>query len=123
MATVFCAIDRRFGRAEIVVRHLAKPGRQRIVTGANLFLACSGQRGQGAAVKRIVRRDNFVFAAEFFRTVAARQLDCGFVGLGAAVAKKRPVGEGVAAQLARQLRLRLDMIEIGNVEQLAAPVA
>src|SRR4030095_8360620 len=65
-----------------------------------------------------MRRDDLIPAAHFFLTVAARQFDRRFVGLGAAVAEKRPVSERVAAQLAGQLGLRLDMIKVGNVEHL-----
>lgn len=114
----FLRIDRRFHRAEIVIRHLTKPGGQRIVTGADFFLARRGQSRQGAPVKRIVGRDDLIFAAKFFRTIAARQFDRRFVGFGAAVAEKRAVGEGMAAQLAGQLGLRLNMVEVRNVEQL-----
>ena len=118
IAAGFLRVDRGFDRIEIIVRHLAKPGRQRIVAGANFFLAGCGQRRQGPAVKRIVRREDLVFAAEFFRTITAHQLNRGFVGFRAAVAKKRAIGKRMAAQLARQLRLRLAMIEIGNMQEL-----
>ena len=51
--------------------------------------------------------------------VAPRQLDGCFIGFGAAVTKKHAIRKRVAAKLTRQLGLRQNMIEIGNVDQLA----
>src|SRR5207244_7151521 len=51
--------------------------------------------------------------------VAPRQLDGRFIGFGAAVTKKHAIRKRMAAKLTRQLGLRQNMIEIGNVDQLA----
>jgi hypothetical protein len=57
-------------------------------------------------------------AAELLQTVAPHQLDRCLICLGAAVAEKSAIGEGVAAQLAGQFRLGQDVVEIRNVQQL-----
>src|SRR3970282_1226957 len=71
-----------------------------------------------APMKGIVRRENFVPAAQVLAAVATRQFDRRLVGLRPAVAKENPVRERVTAELTRQLRLGLDMIEIGGMQQL-----
>src|ERR1044071_3045637 len=63
-------------------------------------------------------RKNFEFTTAFFQSVAARQLDSCLVGFGSAVTKKSPIRERMMAQLPSQLRLRLNVVEIGNVQQL-----
>jgi hypothetical protein len=112
------AVDRRLRGIQIVIRHLTKSHGQRIITRADLFLTGGCQRRQRTSVKRIVGRENLVLATAFFQSVAARELDGRFVGFGSAVAKKSPIRERMAAQLPSQLRLRLNVVEIGNVQQL-----
>jgi hypothetical protein len=57
-------------------------------------------------------------AAQLLQTVASHQLDRRLVCLGAAIAKEHPLGKGMVAKLAGQFRLRQDVVEIRNVQQL-----
>ncbi len=112
------AVDRGLHGIQIVIRHLTKSHGQRIITRADLFLAGGRQRCERTSVKRIVGRENLELATAFFESVAARELDGRFVGFGSTVTKKSPIRERMAAELPSQLRLRLDVIEIGNMQQL-----
>ena len=57
-----------------------------------------------------------VFPIVFVR-VQTSQFDGGFIGLGAAVTEKGLISEGVFYQKPSQPGLRLNMIEVGNVQQ------
>ncbi len=69
-------------------------------------------------MKGVVRGKYLVLTSELLQTVASNQLDRRLVCFGAAIAKENPLGKRMVAQLARQLRLRQDVVEIGDVQQL-----
>jgi hypothetical protein len=70
-------------------------------------------------MKGIVSREDLVSAASMRRAVTPRQLDGGFVGFRAAVTKKNAIRERMAAKLPRQLGLRHNVVEIGNMQKFA----
>ena len=67
-------------------------------------------------MKGVVGSKDLVFSTGMLTAVASRQLDRRLVGFSAAIAKKNAVGKGVATQLPGELRLRLNVVEIGHVQ-------
>ena len=117
--------NRRRGRrqggargGQIVEGDVAEAGRHRLETLLDLGLAGGRDAGQRAAMKGILRRQNLeaaLLVAEF-----AGQLEQALVGLAAAVAKENLARADQPGQLLGQQPLRLLVIEIGDVDQLAA---
>ena len=96
---------------------MPKARHHRSETFLDLGLARGGDAGQRAAMKGIFGRQNFVAAlvmAEF-----PREFEEALVGLAAAVAKENLARPEEADQLLGQEALRLLVIKIGNVRELA----
>ena len=69
-------------------------------------------------MKGVVCGKDLVLTSELLQTVTSNQLDRRLVCLGAAVAEENPLGKRMVAKLTRQLRLRQDVVQIRNVQQL-----
>lgn len=83
---------------------------------ARLVAAGGGQRGQGAPVPGRVHGDDVGVAVAVPVGVVARQLDGGFVGLGAAVVEDHVAHAGQPRQARGQLGLLRDFVDIGGVD-------
>ena len=87
------------------------------------FLSSGGQRAKGAAVKRILQRQQtplgFVAVAVLGAGKGAGHLERAFPGLGAAVAEESLVQAGDPGQPLRQLGLELVEEQIRHVNQPA----
>ena len=83
----------------------------------DLLLAGRGDAGERAAVEGIERGDDF--EAAFVVAELAGQLEQALIGLDAAVAEEAFAGADEADQRLRQPALRLVVIEIRGVDELA----
>src|ERR1039458_5891454 len=92
---------------------MAKALHHRLKTFLDFRLSGGGHAGEGAAVKRILRRQDF--KTSFIVAVFARQFEQAFIGFAAAVAKKYFAGANQSGQFFRQRALRFLEIKIGNM--------
>ncbi len=108
-------------RRDVAERQEAHRLDQRPEAGAVLRLAGHGERAHGAAVEAVLERDQLgaLRARLGDHLIAARELQRGFVGLGAGVAKEDAPLERAALERLGQTHLGLEIIEIRRVHQLA----
>ena len=104
-------------RREVVVRHMPETRDHRLEALLHLVLAGGGDAGERAAVKRIERGEDF--EAAFVVPELAGELVKSFVRLRAAVAKKHLAGRQAFDDLLRQPALRLVIIKVRDMEELA----
>ena len=112
--------DRLGGGVDVVERHLVEA----VDLGAETFeiflLAAGGDRRQRAAVEGAFEGDGAVALGMAVDVViAARGLDRAFQRLGAGIGEEDLVGEGVFDQPLGEPALARDLVEIGDVPELA----
>ena len=87
--------------------------------GVVVGLTGGGDGGHGPAVEGVVQGDDGAAAlAVFVKAVLPGQLDHGFVGLCAGVAKEHLVHARAGAEFFRQLGAGLGVVEVGDVTQI-----
>ena len=113
-----CRSNRAAQGFDVAERDVAEARQRRRETVPDLLLAGRADGADGPAVKGGEGGDHLeaVFAV-LFAAVFACQLDGGFIGFGARIAEKDPVGEGMLAKPFRQFDLLGDLVEIGTVQQ------
>jgi len=110
--------NRRLQGRQVVEGRVFESLRQRGKARLEFLLPRRGDRRQRSPVEGIPHGDQLIPAAEPFMAVFPRQLDGRLVGLRAAVAEKNLVREGVLDQHAGEADLRLDVIEVGDMQEL-----
>ena len=109
---------------DIVARHEAHALQHGIEIFAVLGLAGERQRAHGAAVERIVERDDDrLLRPTDGVSGGAHHFQRAFDGLGAAVGEEGAVHARLRTQLLRQQALILVVVEIGDVDDLRRLVA
>ena len=102
---------------EIIVRNLAETGHLRLKALLDLLLAGRGYAGERPAVEGVNRCNDF--KAAIVVTELAGQLEQALIGLDAAIAEEAFARANEADKRLRQAALRLVIIEIGRVDELA----
>ena len=111
-------MQRVIQRRDIVERNHSEAGHQRLKALMVFLLAGRTQRRERASVERAERREDLEAAAANVAAPSPRELDRGFVGLGARVAEENfPVAEMIREPLG-QSRHRLGVEDVGDVREL-----
>lgn len=111
--------DGSFHGFQVILRDILETRDQRFKALVKFLLPRSRQGPQGSPVKRFQKGDNFEPArSEMVLAVFSSKLDGCLVGLGPAVAEENSVGKRIFCQQPGQLDLRLDMIKVGDMQQL-----
>ena len=86
-------------------------------------LAGDAERAQRAAVKAVFERDDLdaIGLLRHDGLIAARQLERGLVGLGPRVAEEHAARERAPGQRLGERELRLDVIQVRDVQQARGP--
>jgi len=114
-------VDGLLGRFQVVVGHVDETRHQRLEALLVFGLAGGRDGGQGAAMERIPGGNDLRgFPSQPHVAVLAGQLHGGLIGLSPTVAEEHPIEDGALHQLAGQLRLRLNVVQVGGVPQLAS---
>ncbi len=111
-------------RFHVVARHKAHALQHGIEVLAVFRLAGEGQRAHGAAVERIIERDDDRLLRTAHRVPgSAHQLQRALNRLGAAVGEEGAIHPRRVAQLLGQQSLILVVIEVGDVDDLGRLIA
>ena len=110
-------VDGGLERVQVVVRHLRDAlGQQRAVRRLVVVVAGGRDGRQRAAVEGVIRGDDLVAVHALRVEVLAGQLHGALVGLRAGVGEEDAVGKRVRTQQRGQLRLRLNVEDVGRMQ-------
>ena len=101
----YIIVHNGFDGRKVAERHIRKPLRQRRQSFMIVVLTGRGQRFHGAAVKRILCRNDAKFCRVLTAAIFAGKLDDSFIGFGPTIGKKNPVHARYFSKLLRRLGL------------------
>ncbi|MNO65044.1 hypothetical protein D3C76_557840 [compost metagenome] len=104
---------------EVAERHFDEVPWQLVETQAHRRAIAGGQGAEGAAMESVVHDHHQGLLDAFAPAMQPGDFQCRFVGLGPGVVEERPVHAGQPGQLARQLLLPVDAVEVGGMQQQA----
>ena len=107
-------------RIHIVEGHVVEAFNRWAEAGQVFLIPGGGQCGHGAAMEGAIKADQPVaFRVAIFRMIFADGLDHALIRLGAGIAEKHAIGEGIFYMPLRQLFRLRDAIQVGGMNDLA----